>query len=77
MLVCHCHAVNEAAVERLVASGATRVGHVVRNTKAGSSCGGCLPELRRLCERALSNADLSSAAGSTAACCAATESVPA
>jgi bacterioferritin-associated ferredoxin len=66
MLVCHCHAVNDAAVEELVASGATRVGHVVRNTRAGTSCGGCLPELRRLCEHALATAATSSAAASAA-----------
>lgn len=72
MLVCHCHAVNDAAVERLVASGVTRVGHVVRNTRAGTSCGGCLPELRRLCEQALSTA-----ARPTVARCAAPDPVPA
>ena len=72
MLVCHCHGVSEAAVENLVASGATRVGHVVRNTRAGTSCGGCLPELRRLCERSLSAASCAAAGR-----CAAAEPVPA
>lgn len=56
MLLCHCHAVSDAAVDKLVADGATRVGHVVRTSRAGTTCGGCLPELRRACERALSRA---------------------
>lgn len=56
MLVCHCHRVNDAAVSELLASGASKVGHVVRSTRAGTTCGGCLPELRRMCQQAFASA---------------------
>ena len=53
MLLCHCHRVSDSDVDRVLAAGATKVGQVVRATHAGTSCGGCIPELRRACaERA-------------------------
>jgi len=51
MLVCHCHRVSDRAVAQVVESGACRVGQVVRATKAGTDCGGCLQGLREVCER--------------------------
>lgn len=51
MLLCHCHRVNDAAVEAVVAAGATKVGQLVRTTRAGTDCGGCIPALRAACER--------------------------
>jgi bacterioferritin-associated ferredoxin len=54
MLVCHCHGVNDAAVSQAVSGGAVKVGQVVRTTRAGTGCGGCIPELRRLCREAVS-----------------------
>jgi NAD(P)H-nitrite reductase large subunit len=53
MLVCHCHGVNDAAVCAAVDTGAVKVGQVVRTTRAGTGCGGCLPELKRVCDQAL------------------------
>ena len=53
MLVCHCHRVSDAAVSALLENGASKVGQVVRGTRAGTSCGGCLPELRRMCQQAV------------------------
>jgi bacterioferritin-associated ferredoxin len=53
VLVCHCHRVSDTAVSQLLEAGASRVGHVVRSTRAGTSCGGCLPELRRMCQEAV------------------------
>ncbi len=50
MLICSCHRVSDAQVAETVAAGAARVGHVVRRTKAGTDCAGCLPALRALCE---------------------------
>ena len=49
MLVCHCHRVNDARVEQVLAAGAEGVRGVVRATRAGSGCGGCIPALRELC----------------------------
>ena len=50
MVVCSCHAVSDRRVAEVVAAGAARFGHVVRGTRAGTDCGGCLPRLRELCE---------------------------
>ena len=50
MVVCSCHAVSERRVAEALAAGAVRLGHVVRGTRAGTDCGGCLPQLRELCE---------------------------
>lgn len=65
MLVCHCHRVSDARIDQVLAAaptgsamGAAIMGtagmrRVVRATRAGSACGGCIPMLRRLCaERA-------------------------
>lgn len=49
MLVCHCHRVNDARVEQVLSAGADGVRGVVRATRAGTGCGGCLPLLRELC----------------------------
>ncbi|MCW2622986.1 MAG: hypothetical protein JWL64_2588 [Frankiales bacterium] len=53
MLVCHCNGVSDAAVAEAVSSGAVKVGQVVRSTRAGTECGGCIPELRRICREAV------------------------
>lgn len=53
MLVCHCHRVSQMAVDELLAGGASKVGQVVRGTRAGTACGGCLPELQRMCQQRL------------------------
>ena len=49
MLVCHCHRVNDARIEQVLDAGASGVPGVVRATRAGSGCGGCIPALRELC----------------------------
>ena len=49
MLVCHCHRVNDARVDQVLSAGADGVRGVVRATRAGTGCGGCLPLLRQLC----------------------------
>lgn len=51
MLLCHCHRVNDARVEQVLAAGAAGVRGVVRATRAGTGCGGCIPMLRELCAR--------------------------
>jgi NAD(P)H-nitrite reductase large subunit len=49
VLVCHCHRVNHTRIEKVLDAGADGVRGVVRATKAGSGCGGCIPMLRELC----------------------------
>jgi bacterioferritin-associated ferredoxin len=51
VIACSCHRVSDRQVAETVAAGACRVGQVVRATRAGTDCGGCLPQLRELCER--------------------------
>jgi bacterioferritin-associated ferredoxin len=67
VVVCSCHRVSSREVADVVAEGAARVGHVVRRTKAGTDCAGCLPALRELCEAYFSEtnraADMLSATG--------------
>ena len=48
MLVCHCRAVNERAVERVIDSGARSVEEIGARCGAGTHCGACHPELERL-----------------------------
>jgi NAD(P)H-nitrite reductase large subunit len=53
VLVCHCHRVNDARIDHVLSAGAEGVRGVVRATRAGTSCGGCIPMLRQICaERA-------------------------
>ena len=59
MLVCHCHRVNDARVEQVLAAGADGVRGVVRATRAGTGCGGCLPMLRELCARGSASCEIS------------------
>jgi bacterioferritin-associated ferredoxin len=48
MIVCHCNAVNDRAIEAVIEEGAGDVESVKRACGAGSDCGGCLPHLHRL-----------------------------
>ena len=52
MLVCHCHRVNDARIGQVLDAGADGLRGVVRATRAGTNCGGCLPTLRELCASA-------------------------
>lgn len=49
MLVCHCHRINDTGIEGALGAGADGVRGVVRATRAGTACGGCIPLLRELC----------------------------
>lgn len=51
MLVCHCHRVTDTRVEGALGAGADGVRGVVRATRAGTGCGGCITQLRELCAR--------------------------
>ena len=48
MLVCHCLAVNDQAVARAAAEGATTVDDLTARCGAGGRCGGCRPMLAEL-----------------------------
>lgn len=49
MLVCHCHRVTDTRIDQVLDAGAVGVRGVVRATRAGTGCGGCIPLLRDLC----------------------------
>jgi NAD(P)H-nitrite reductase large subunit len=49
VLVCHCHRVNDTRIDQVLSAGADGLRAVVRATRAGTGCGGCLPVLRQLC----------------------------
>lgn len=52
MLVCHCHRVSDAQIDQVLDAGAPGLRGVVRATHAGTGCGGCLSQLRALCDSA-------------------------
>jgi nitrite reductase (NADH) large subunit len=51
VIVCHCHRVTDGRVQGVLSAGASGVRGVVRATRAGTACGGCIPMLRELCAR--------------------------
>jgi bacterioferritin-associated ferredoxin len=53
LLVCHCKAVTDRAIDAAVLAGAVDPRSVVRATHAGTGCGGCLQTLRSIIEDAL------------------------
>jgi assimilatory nitrate reductase catalytic subunit len=46
--LCACFGVSNHAVERAIADGAASLDAVAATTRAGSNCGSCRPEIRRL-----------------------------
>jgi assimilatory nitrate reductase catalytic subunit len=50
-LVCCCFAVGLVEIENAVASGATSVEKIGKLLRAGTNCGSCLPELRKIVTR--------------------------
>jgi bacterioferritin-associated ferredoxin len=49
MWVCHCRAVSDAKVLQAIAEGAEDESDIGRLCGAGTGCGSCHDELRRLC----------------------------
>jgi assimilatory nitrate reductase catalytic subunit len=48
-VVCACFGVGIAAIEKLIASGAVKsVEAIGQHLKAGTNCGSCRPEIKRL-----------------------------
>lgn len=48
MLVCSCHAVDEAEIRRAIVAGAADEEQVSDRTTAGLNCGGCLDRICQL-----------------------------
>jgi bacterioferritin-associated ferredoxin len=53
VLVCHCRVVSDRQVDAAIGAGAADVRGVVRATRAGTGCGGCVSSLRARIEEAL------------------------
>lgn len=51
MLVCHCFGQSDRAICQEIAAGATDEDEIGAVTGAGTNCGGCLPELRKLLDK--------------------------
>ena len=51
MIVCHCRVVSDRQIRHAIASGATGLCAIAEVSQAGTSCGGCLPEIRRLLDQ--------------------------
>ena len=54
MYICLCHGINKKIVEQLQESGHCTVRQVQKQCQAGSSCGACLPDIRKLLKDAAS-----------------------
>jgi bacterioferritin-associated ferredoxin len=50
MWICHCRAVTDSHVLQAIAEGAEDANDIGRLCGAGTGCGSCRDELRRLCE---------------------------
>ncbi|RYZ58846.1 MAG: (2Fe-2S)-binding protein [Proteobacteria bacterium] len=48
MYICLCHGINKKVVEKLQETGHCTVRQVQKQCQAGSSCGACLPDIRKL-----------------------------
>jgi assimilatory nitrate reductase catalytic subunit len=51
-LVCACFAIGLAGIEKAVASGAATVEKIGKLLRAGTNCGSCVPELKKIVARA-------------------------
>lgn len=51
MIVCSCHAINDAALESIVEAGASNMREVGDACGAGTDCGRCCRDIARLLQR--------------------------
>ncbi|MDO8907398.1 MAG: nitrate reductase [Pseudohongiella sp.] len=51
-LICTCHQVREAAIQSAISNGCCSVETIGQCTRAGTQCGSCVPELRKLIQTA-------------------------
>ena len=52
MWVCHCRAVTDSHIREAIARGATDEAEIGAHCGAGTGCGSCHDELRRMCDEA-------------------------
>jgi bacterioferritin-associated ferredoxin len=57
MLLCHCEVVTDTEIRGEIAAGAFDADAVGDACGAGTGCGGCVPEIERLCGEARSAVD--------------------
>lgn len=62
MIVCHCEAVNDRAVEAAVLAGAESIDDLGDRCRAGITCGGCHRTLERLLDEIPSEAPVAAVA---------------
>jgi bacterioferritin-associated ferredoxin len=48
MWICHCKRVNDSAIRSAIDGGAQSTVEVALECRAGTGCGGCIPEVRRI-----------------------------
>ena len=48
MWICHCKAVTDKDIEAAIDDGAKSTVDVALECQAGTGCGGCIPEVRRI-----------------------------
>lgn len=53
MYICICHAVNESRIQRAAQDGVRNIKGLCRSTGAGTCCGKCLPEAKRILDRSV------------------------
>ncbi len=53
MYICLCHGVNKKQLEQLTENGCCTVRQVQKECQAGSTCGACIPDLRKLLKKDL------------------------
>jgi bacterioferritin-associated ferredoxin len=63
MWVCHCRAVSDAKILQAIAAGAENESDIGRVCGAGTACGSCHDELRRLRDAARLSVSASSRTG--------------
>ena len=51
MIVCLCEGLSERVIEQAVREGATTVRAVARSTGAGTGCGSCVCDVRRILDQ--------------------------
>jgi bacterioferritin-associated ferredoxin len=63
MIVCHCKAVSDTAIRDAIADGAVDEIDVAVSCGAGTGCGSCIDEVRRICDAARVDAPVLVSAG--------------
>ena len=57
-MVCMCHKLSESALRAAIANGADSVAALGEQTKAGTGCGSCRPEVKKILDNYLEKQQL-------------------